>query len=159
MRITWLQAWFRRRTAQRTPTLAAAVSRWSFARRDRQRSSCTRSGADAPGAEPAAHPIEHFSLSLRHHLDVSVVTQYLMHALGCDEWHVVCRHDHQMVVRLTHAGLAKYHVSYECSPAVEKAVCHGSRAWALILTPMHSEGNLSPARQAELKAGLAGLQS
>jgi len=158
MRITWLQPWFRRRTAQRTPALAAAVSRWSFARQDRPRSSCLRATSDTPPGDSPVHAIQHVTLSLRHHIDVGLVTQHLMHALGCDEWHVVCRHDHQMVVRLTRAGVPEYHVSYECSPAVEKAVCHGSRAWALTLTPTHRADNLSPAKLAEIKAGLAGLQ-
>lgn len=158
MRITWLQPWFRRRTTQRTPTPAAAVSRWSFVRRKQCRNSCSDFAGAAPPAAQPAHPIQHLSLSLRHHLDVGLVTQHLMHKLGCDEWHVMCRHDHQMVIRLTQGGLAKYHVVYECSPPVEKAVCHGSRAWALTLTPTHGEDSLPAAKVAELKAGLAGLQ-
>ncbi len=107
---------------------------------------------------PHLVPLQRTVITLRHHLDVNLATQYLLRALDCDEWDVRCRHDHQVVVRLTRGSGPAYHVSYECSPAVENAICHGHRAWALTLTPVAGEDNLSPGKVAELKAGLAGLQ-
>jgi hypothetical protein len=97
------------------------------------------------------------SFSLRHHLDVNQATEFLMHHLDCDDWHVACQHDHQRVVQLTRGGAARYCVTYECTPAVEKAVCHGSRAWALAITPVHGEDRLAETRVAELRGGLADL--
>ena len=159
MRITWLQPWFRRRTVRRTPTLAAAICRWALAHQPRGRSGCNFVKSNSPRKELSGIPIHRIPISLRHHLDVSLVTQHLLHALDCDEWHVVCRHDHQVVVRLSQGGVAKFHVAFECTPAVEKAVCHGSRTWALVLAPTSGENNLPPGKVVELKAGLAGLQA
>jgi len=99
------------------------------------------------------------TLTLAHHLDVNLVTPFLMHQLGCDGWLVACHHDHQLVVQLTRGGNVRYCVAYECSPAVEKAVYHGSRAWALAITPVHGEADLAESKVAEIKAGLAGLHS
>lgn len=96
-------------------------------------------------------------MSLPHHLDVNLATQFLQHSLDCDGWHVACRHDHQLVVQLTRGGIAVYGISYECSSAVEKAVYHGSRAWALIIIPLHGKDNLPPQKVSALKAGLADL--
>ena len=96
-------------------------------------------------------------LPLRHHLDVTLATEYLLHQLDCDAWHVACRHDHQLVVQLTRAGMARYCVTYDCSPAVEKAIYHGSRAWAMAITPLHGEDNLAAQKVAEIKAGLGEL--
>lgn len=96
---------------------------------------------------------------MTHHLDVSRVTQHLVHQLDCDGWHVACRHDHQMVVQLTRGGVAAYGVSYECSPAVEKAIYHGSRAWALTIIPLHGQDNLPAHKVTEIKAGLGELHS
>jgi hypothetical protein len=90
-------------------------------------------------------------------LDVNLATRYLLHELDCDGWHVACRHDHQMVVQLTRGGKARYCVVYDCSPAAEKAICHGSRAWAMAITPLHGEDNLSAQRVMEVKAGLGEL--
>lgn len=97
-------------------------------------------------------------MSLRHHLDVNLATEFLLHRLSCDGWHAASRHDHQLIVQLTRGGEVRYCVAYDCSPAVEKAVCHGSRAWALTVTPLHGEDNLSARQVAELKAGLSELQ-
>jgi hypothetical protein len=44
---------------------------------------------------------------------------------------------------------------YDCSPPVEKAIYHGSRAWALTLIPLHEEDNLAADKVATIKAGLA----
>ena len=96
-------------------------------------------------------------LPLRHHLDVNVATEYLLRAVDCDDWHVVCRHDHQLVVQLTRGGVARYCVSYDCTPAVEKAVCHGSRAWAMAIIPLDAEDSLPAHKVAEIKAGLGEL--
>ena len=97
------------------------------------------------------------TLPLAHHIEVTRLTQYLVHELGCDGWHVASRHDHQLVVQLTRAGIAQYCVSYDCSPAFEKAIYHGSRAWAMTLTPRHAEDNLSMERVKALKTGFGAL--
>ena len=70
---------------------------------------------------------------------------------------MACQHDHQSVVQFTRDSVARYGVSYECSPAVQKAVYHGSRAWALTIIPLHGRDNLSAEKVAEIKAGLAAL--
>jgi hypothetical protein len=97
------------------------------------------------------------ALQLRHHVDVTQATEYLLRQLDCDGWHVACRHDHQLVVQLTRGGRVKYGVSFDCSPTVEKAVCHGSRAWGMIITPLHGEDNLPAPKVAAIKAGLGEL--
>ena len=109
------------------------------------------------GFDTQAIPVQRVILSLRHHLDVNLATRYLLHQLDCDGWHVACRHDHQLVAQLTRGGIARYCVAYDCSPAVEKAVCHGSRAWTMAITPLHGEDNLPAPKVAEIKAGLCEL--
>jgi len=104
-------------------------------------------------------PIERVALSLPHHLDVSRATQFLAQELGCEGWHVGCRHDHQVVVQLTTGGVARYGISYDCSPPVEKAVYHGSRAWSLTIIPLHGHDNLGADKVAAIKAGLAELHA
>jgi len=157
MRIAWLQPWLDRRQERSTPTLAAAISRWPFTRRNRLRASCTLPVPNPPRLDPQDIPIQRVTLSLTHHLNVSRATQYLQDQLGCDGWHVACRHDHQMVVQLTRGGIAAYGVSYECSPAVEKAIYHGSRTWALTIIPLHGQDNLPAHKVTEIKAGLGEL--
>ena len=157
MRIAWLQPWFRRRQAPGTRALEAAVSRWPFTRRNRLRKTCAPPSPIQAGPDTQTVTVQRVTLSLRHHLDVNLATRLLLHQLGCDDWHVACRHDHQLVVQLTRGGVAAYGVSYDCSPAVEKAVCHGSRAWAMVITPLHGEGNLLASKVAELKTGLGEL--
>jgi hypothetical protein len=102
-------------------------------------------------------PIQRVTLALAHHLDVSRATQFLRLQLDCDGWHVACRHDHQLVVLLTQGGVGRYGVSYDCSPAVEKAVFHGSRAWALAIIPLHGKDNLPEHKVTEIKTGLGEL--
>lgn len=157
MKIAWFQPWSHRRRTRTTPTLAAAISRWPFLGRHRLASICSRAAPESDHLEPPEPPIERVTLSLAHHLDVSRATQCLLQQLDCDGWHVGCRHDHQVVVQLTRAGVARYGVSYECSPPVEKAVFHGSRAWALTIIPLHGQDNLPATKVAALKAGLAEL--
>jgi hypothetical protein len=152
MRLNWRPNWFHPRARFRTPTLAGRVSHWLFPDRHRRPAACA-----ASAAEEAELPPHRVMMSLPHHLEVNRATQYLQHCLDCDGWHVACRHDHQVVVQLTRGGRPAYGVSYECSSAVEKAVYHGSRAWALTLIPLHGQDNLSPEKIAEIKAGLAGL--
>lgn len=155
--MAWLQPLFHRRQAHRTPTLAAVISRWPFTRRNRLGRICTLPAPNSPRFDQQDIPIQRVTLSLAHHLDVSRATQYLLRQLDCDGWHVACRHDHQMVVQLTRGGVATYGVSYECSPAVEKAVYHGSRAWALTIIPLHGIDNLPAHKVTEIKAGLGEL--
>jgi len=47
---------------------------------------------------------------------------------------------------------------YECTPAVEKGIYHGSRAWAMTIIPLHSEADLPATKVAEIQAGLSGLR-
>lgn len=157
MSFAWFQPWSHRRRARTTPTLAAAISRLPFLRQNRLATICTRSAPDSARLDPSESPIERVTLSLPHHLDVSQVTQRLTHQLDCDGWHVGCRHDHQVVVQLTRGGVARYGVSYECSPAVEKAVYHGSRAWSLTIIPLHGSDNLPAEKVTAIKASLAEL--
>ena len=159
MKIAWFQPWSHRRRARTTPTLAAAISRWPFIRRNRLATICTRSGPDTAALDQLEVPIERVTLSLSHHLDVSRATQHLANQLDCDGWHVGCRHDHQVVVQLTRGGVARYGVSFECSPPVEKAIYHGSRAWALTIIPLHGEDNLPAHQVTATKAGLGELHS
>jgi len=157
MKINWLQPWFDSRWRLGPPGPKSAGHRWPFNLGYRRRKGCappnpTAKEVDQPPAGP--HRI---TVSLLHHLDVAVVTQYLLGKLGCDAWYVVCHQRHQMVVRLTREGAARYCVSYDCSPPVEKGVYHGCRAWALAIIPLHGEDNLPEQKVAELKAGLSAL--
>ncbi len=157
MMIAWLQPWFRRGREDRTPTLAAAISRLPFTRRHRPGTNCPPVLAESPRFDGQDIPIQRFTLSLAHHLDVSQAARYLMQHLDCDSWHVECRHDHQLVAQLTRNGAARYGVSFDCTPPVEKAVYHGSRTWALTIIPLHGRDNIPSHQLAEIKAGLAAL--
>jgi hypothetical protein len=117
------------------------------------------SEAGAPHPHREAVPPQRVPLPLRQHLDVNLATAFLRNQLGCDAWHVAGRHDHQLVLQLTRGEMARYCVAYDCSPAVEKAVCHGSRAWAITITPLHAEDNLSAQKVMEIKAGLGELHA
>ena len=88
---------------------------------------------------------------------MSRAAQYLTQQLGCDSWHVECRHDHQLVAQLTSNGIARYGVSFDCTPPVEKAVYHGSRTWALTIIPLHGRENVPPDKVTGIKAGLGQL--
>lgn len=154
MKIIWLEPWLHRWCEPQTPRLA---DRWPFARRRRVRTTCPRPAPDSPRLDPQDIPIQRVTLSLAHHLEVSQTTQYLMQHLDCDSWHVECRHDHQLVAQLTRNGVARYGVSFACTPAVEKAVYHGSRTWALTIIPLHGRDNIPASRLSAMKAGLAAL--
>ena len=159
MRIAWLQPWLRRGSALGTPSLAAPAGRWPFLRRHRRGGDCARSAPGDSRSPREANSPQRVPLPLRQHLDVNRATAYLRDQLACDGWHVAGHHDHQWVVQLTRGGVARYCVAYDCSPAVEKAVCHGSRAWALMITPLHGADNLSAARVMAIKAGLGELHA
>lgn len=159
MRIAWLQPWSHRRRARTTPTLAAAISRWPFLRPHRLATICTNAAPASGCTQPLEIPIERVTFSLPHHLDVSLATQYLAQQLVCDGWHVGCRHDHQVVVQLTSGGIARYGISYDCSPPIEKAVYHGSRAWSLTIIPLHGRDNLPIDKVTAIKTGLAELHA
>jgi len=159
MKIAWLQPWLHRRQALRTHPLAAPEDRWPSNRRSRRGATCVLPEPAAPRPQMDISPPRRVPLPLRQHLDVNLATAYLQHQLDCDDWHVASRHDHQLVVQLTRGGAAKYCVAYECSPEVEKAVCHGSRAWAMALTPLHGEDNLSAPSVMAIKAGLGELHA
>ena len=155
--MAWIQPWFHRQHAHGTHTLAAAISRWSSAWRNRRGRSCTVLTTNSPHADSHDVAIQRVMLSLAHHLEVSRATQYLLHHLDCDGWHVACRHEHQVVVQLTRGGVARYGVTYDCTPDVEKAAYHGSRTWALTIIPLHGNDNLPAAKVEEIKAGLGHL--
>lgn len=157
MKMSWLLPWSHRRRGRTTPTLAAAISRSPFTGPTRAATICSPPTLESARKVHAEPPIERVTLSLPHHLDVSRATQHLAQELGCDGWHVGCRHDHQVVVQLTSGGAPRYGVSYECSPPVEKAVFHGSRAWALTIIPLHGSDNLSADQVTALRTGLAAL--
>jgi hypothetical protein len=144
---------------RKTPTLAAAISRWPFFQRHGLEMTCAPPERSSPNPQSDSAPSHRVTLTLDHHLDVSLVTSFLVHQLGCDGWHVASRHDHQLVVQLTRGGVARYCLAYDCSPPIEKAVYHGSRAWALAIIPVHGEADLAENRVAEIKSGLAGLHN
>lgn len=89
---------------------------------------------------------------LEHHVEVLQATERLLVPLECDSWYVACRHDHQTVVRLTKDAVVRYVLCFQCSPDVEKAVYHGSRAWALSIIPIHPGDNLTTEQEAAIRA-------
>lgn len=92
-----------------------------------------------------------------HRVDVTEAVRYLQQALGCDDWHVACHHEHQFIVHLTHAGARQYAVCFECNPPVEKAIYHGSLASAVFIVPMGDNSDPSLELLNHLKHGLEGL--
>ena len=94
---------------------------------------------------------------LVHPVDVSQATQFLLHELECDDWFVASQHEHQFVARLTKGEGAKYAISFECTPPVDKGIYHGSRSRLLSIIPLHSEDALSEETVSGIKRGLAGL--
>jgi hypothetical protein len=100
------------------------------------------------------HKVE---VQLVHPVDVGQATQYLLHHLGCDDWFVACQHEHQFIARLTKGEVARYAVSFECTPPVEKAIYHGSKTRLLSIIPLHPEDELRDDAVREVRAGLAGL--
>jgi hypothetical protein len=116
-------------------------------------------GPNPSHCEQTAMPVRRVALPLPHHLDVNGATHYMVGQLDCDRWHVACRHDHQLVVQLTRGGRARYCVAYNCSPSVERGIYHGSRAWAMVITPLHGKDNLTAQREMEIKAGLHQLHA
>lgn len=158
MRITWLQPWFHRRPATEVSSPRAALRPVAVNPLEVQRTNSTL----IPTAAGPTHrplPTTRVAVSLRNHVEVSLATQYLVHALACDDWFVACRHDHQVVVRLMREGTGRFAIAYDCSPPVEKAVCHGSRAWRMTVIPLSDEDNVSEEMVAELEAGLARLHA
>ena len=81
-----------------------------------------------------------------------------MAALDCDEWFVACQHDHLLVIELRRQGRNEYAVRFECSSPVDKAIYHGSKAWAISILPLHEQGGLQPSKLEEIKAGLLNLE-
>ncbi len=111
--------------------------------------------SDTKGANQGhCHRVE---LPLHHLVEVTHATELLLHELQCDNWYVACRHDHQLVVRLTRQSVAKYAVSFQCRPEVEKAVYHSSRAWAMWVIPLQSQDNLTSQQIAAINTKLAGM--
>jgi hypothetical protein len=96
-------------------------------------------------------------LRLPHHVDVGEAANYLLGELGCDNWSVACQREHLLVIHLSKGDQHKYAVCFECSPPVEKAIYHGSKAWSLSMTPLGNEPDLLPAKIAGIKVGLVRL--
>lgn len=156
MKIAWLQPLFRHEGTRPARPGSAAKGRWSWGFL-RARRRCAPSLPASPQAGVPVPAVQRASLTLGHHVDVSHASHELARQLGCDGWHVVCQHEHQQVVQFTRDGSARYCVAFDCTPPVEKAVYHGSRAWALTIIPQHGEDNLPSTRVAEVKSALAGL--
>ncbi len=97
-------------------------------------------------------------LQLTRHIDVSEALHFLIQQLDCDNWYVACHHEHLFVFRLTKAGVDRFAVRVECTAPVEKGVYHGSKAWALSITPLHDELDLEPDQAHALQRGLAELK-
>ena len=108
--------------------------------------------------ETQHHPHHHRIEMLPGHLvDVPETSHWLLQELKCDDWFVACRNNHQCVVRLTRGGIPHYAVSFQCTPAVDKAIYHGSRAWSVSIIPLDNEADLDAETLHRVKAGLAGL--
>jgi hypothetical protein len=100
--------------------------------------------------------MDHHKVEIRllHRVDVSEAAKYLLVPLDCDDWYVVCQHEHLLVIQLSKGGIHQYAVRFECSAPVEKGVFHGSRAWSLSIIPLTETGQTFPGKLAEIKAGL-----
>lgn len=108
--------------------------------------------------ETQHHPHHHrIELLPGHLVDVPEASHWLLQELKCDDWYVACRNDHQCVVRLTRGGIPHFAVSFQCTPAVDKAIYHGSRAWSVSIIPLQNEHDLDAETLHRVKAGLAGL--
>lgn len=95
---------------------------------------------------------------LVHQVDVGEATQYLVHQLGCDGWHVACQQEHRLIVQLTSGTSVRFAVCYECTPPVEKAIYHGSRTWEMSIVPLHDQDNLRAEKVKGITAGLGELR-
>jgi hypothetical protein len=109
--------------------------------------------------EEIQHHSHHHRIELLpgHLVDVPEASHWLLQELKCDDWYVACRNDHQCVVRLTRGGIPHFAVSFQCTPAVDKAIYHGSRAWSVSIIPLQNEADLDGETLHRVKAGLAGL--
>ena len=96
-------------------------------------------------------------LPLTHLVEVAHVTDLLLQQFRCDNWYVACRHEHQLVIRLTRESAAKYAVCFQCRPEVEKAVYHSSRAWAVSVIPLENQDNLTSEQITALSTRLSGM--
>jgi len=103
------------------------------------------------------HSAHKIAVPLAHKLDVSKAAQLLLLQLDCDSWHVACHHDHQLVCRLAKGAVDRYVVDFQCTPAVDKAIYHGSKTWALSIIPLSGAQGLPETKVEEIKAGLARL--
>ena len=101
-----------------------------------------------------AHKVE---IRRCHPVLVADAAKYLSAVLDCDEWHVVCRHDHLLVIHLSQGAQPKYAVRFECTAPVEKAIYHDNKAWSVSIMPLHVVGELPVSKLAEIKAGLQNL--
>jgi len=94
------------------------------------------------------------TVPLSHAVDVTHATQYLLHRLDCDSWHVACHQEHGFVFHLTQHGTDRYALWFDCTPPVEKGIYHGSKAWALAIVPLRGVADLPEAKVREISAGL-----
>jgi hypothetical protein len=102
-------------------------------------------------------PAHRIDVPLAHKLDVSKAAQALLLQLDCDSWYVACHHEHQFVCRLAKRDVDRYVVDFQCTPAVDKAIYHGSKTWAFSIIPLRGAEGLSETKVERIKAGLAGL--
>jgi hypothetical protein len=98
-------------------------------------------------------------VTFSHLVEVNRATECLLQQFHCDSWHVACQHEAQPVIRMMRSSVIRYAVCYECRPAVEKAIYHGSRAWALSIIPLNRKDNLTAEQLASLKSALDNLPS
>lgn len=162
MRTLWWHTLFGRKQVGCSSRLSVALRRarlnwpprqWQSCPRDRTSESLRPSGV---AAEPGQ--CHKFELRLSHLIEVNRVTQYLLRQLRCDGWYAACRHDHQLVIRLTQGSVPKYVVCYQCRPDVEKAIFHESRTWTVSLIPLHHEWNLTAEQMTTIKSALVRMQ-
>jgi hypothetical protein len=97
-------------------------------------------------------------IRLVHQVDVNRASEYLVHQLGCDGWYVACQHEHRLVIQMTRGACVRYAACYECTPPVEKALYHGSRAWEMSIVPLHREDDLREEKVKTISEGLAELR-
>lgn len=93
-----------------------------------------------------------------HRIEVGQAAKYLLAALDCEEWFVACQHEHLLIIQLSRDGRNKYAVRFECTSPVEKAIYHGSKAWAISILPLHEQPELPASKLQEIKAGLVNLE-
>jgi hypothetical protein len=115
------------------------------------------SGAEEMHGHPHPHHHHRIELLPGHLVDVQQASHCLLQELRCDDWFVASRNEHQYVIRLLRRGLPHYAVSFQCTPCVDKAIYHGSRAWSVTIIPLQGEDDLLPETLKHVKTALTEL--